>query len=642
MRSDNSLISTAVLTAIWDDSHKDNIELIIPFVIDIIFNKFKINEEIDEEYIINQLKTKYCFNKFPHAVLKIVLNRMKRRKIIKASNKQYILVKNLEIEAKEFENRLTVAKIDISKVISAITSYLKTELDNNISTSDAELYFSNFISTYGYNAYENINSIKKINRKIDVTNYLIGEFICQENELESDIFKLILRIIEGYMIANAIYLQIENDNKASLKNLNCYLDTPFLLRVLGYKTDEENESAIELYDLLIKYNATLKCFTHTFNEIISILNYYKNNINKTKDMTLEYFDKEKYTEGQVELVISSLEDRLKELHIKIVDTPEYLQKKYAFVINEELLEDKLTKHKEKMGNYFSTNSIENDVKSVCAINILRNGKKASRIENCTHIFVTPYQYLKVATKEIMTELTETDIGLAIDDLDLTTILWFKDFENNADLPKMRLVENALAATNASDEIMFKASKIFETIKKDGLVKNIENISDCITKNYLKSSGYIDSIKNDSELVTEESLLEFITKKDKKLEEIQKKLEDTKERNLKKEMEIQKKFIAEVEKKAEEDYNKQKKILHMIYFSILIMILILCVYSIIYSIKNTNSYIVMIVLVIISVWGLNDAIQPRSQKILNKIDSYCKNKKRDYVSQETEKILDKYK
>ena len=59
------------------------------------------------------------------------------------------------------------------------------------------------------------------------------------------------------MIANAIYLQIENDNKASLRKLNCYLDAAFILRVLGYKSDEENESAKELYDLLVKYGATI-------------------------------------------------------------------------------------------------------------------------------------------------------------------------------------------------------------------------------------------------------------------------------------------------------------------------------------------------------------------------------------------------
>lgn len=641
MKNDNALISTAVLTAIWDDSHKDNIELIMPFVTDIIFNKFKINEEINEEYIINQLKVKFCFNKFPHAVLKIVLNRMKKRKILKADNKKYILIEDLKDSAKEFEDKLNVAKLDTSKVIKSITKYLKKELDNNITESEAEIYFGNFISSYGYNTYENINSIKGLERKIDVTNYLIGEFICKENELDSEIFKLILRIIEGYMIANAIYLQIENDNSASLKKLNCYLDTPFILRVLGYKTDEENESAKELYDLLIKYSANLKCFTHTFNEVINILTYYKNNIKKNKDMTLEYFDKEKYTEGQVEMVISSLEDTFREYRINIVDAPEYVESKYSSVINEKSLEEKLRKHKEKMGSYLNPNSIENDVKSVCAINMLRSGRKVSKIENCTHIFVTPYQFLKLATKEVMSELSDTDIGLVIDDLDLTTILWFKDFENNADLPKMRLIENALAATNASDEIISKATKIFESIKKDGLIKNIENVSDCLTKNYLKSSGFVDLIKNDSELVTEENLLEFLTKRDKQIEQMQKELEDTKERNLKKEIAIQKKFISEVEEQAHNDYLKRKKKFNILYYIILVLFVSFGIYAIIHSMINQENYIITTILAIIDAIGLFDMFFPRSKIILNKIDNYCKNKKRDYISKETKKIMDKY-
>ena len=147
MKNDNALISTAVLTAIWDDSHKDNIELVIPFVSNIIFNKFKVNDLIDEEYIIRQLKEKFCFNKFPHAVLKIVLNRMKRRNILKLDNKKFILTKDLKDEAKEFEDRLNIAKLETSKVISAITKYLKKELNDDIVESDAEIYFGNFISS---------------------------------------------------------------------------------------------------------------------------------------------------------------------------------------------------------------------------------------------------------------------------------------------------------------------------------------------------------------------------------------------------------------------------------------------------------------------------------------------------------------
>lgn len=241
----------------------------------------------------------------------------------------------------------------------------------------------------------------------------------------------------------------------------------------------------------------------------------------------------------------------------------------------------------------------------------------------------------------MPELFDTDIGLVIDDLDLTTILWLKDFENNADLPKLRLVENALAATNASDEIMCKAAKIFESIKKDGSIRNLENVSNCLTKNYLKSSGFVDSIKNDSELVTKESLLDFLTKRDKEIESIKKELEDTKERNLKKELSIQKKFIVEAEQKAEADFNKNIKILKTVYYILFFLILALGIYAIVYSIITTGNFIIAAVLLLINIISLIDMASPRSKFILRKIDTYCKNKKRDYITKETKKIMEKY-
>lgn len=41
----------------------------------------------------------------------------------KLENKKFILIEDLKSEAKEFENKLNVAKQDISKVIKAITIF---------------------------------------------------------------------------------------------------------------------------------------------------------------------------------------------------------------------------------------------------------------------------------------------------------------------------------------------------------------------------------------------------------------------------------------------------------------------------------------------------------------------------------------
>ena len=637
MNKDNALISTAVLTAIWNETHKDNIELIKPFVLEIINKSYSINQELDETFIINQLREKYCFNRFPMAVLKIVLTRLKKDKIIRTENKKFILSKDVSKETELFNNKRLVAKNEVKETIDEVIIYLSEQIGKKVSQADAEKYFSDFISSYGYNTYENINSIKGINRKTEFTNYLIGEFICNEGKNNSNVFKSILKIIEGHMIANAIYLQIENDNKASLKKLTCYFDSPFILRVFGLKSDEENKSAKELYDLLSKYGANISCFRHTYKEVYNIINFYKNNIGKSKESTLEYLDEQNYTEGQVDLLLSSLETRFKQYKIEIVDKPDFaLNKKY--MIDYKSLEDKLIAHKEKRNAYFSENSISNDVDSVSSINILRKGNHVSKIENCNYIFVTTYHYLKVASKEIMTELTDTDIGLVIDDLDLTTILWFKDFENNSELPKLRLVENALAATNASDEILKKAIPIFESIKKDNSSLDLESVSNYLTKHYLKASGYVDMVKNDPDLVTKKSMIDFLSKKDDELKKKEKELEDTKKRNLKLQSDIQNNFIKEAEIEVEANYNKRKKKYHSIYYISVVVLFMIVITCIILSLISGLNIIVSFILAIVDLIGFVDLILPKAKFILKKLDNHCLNLKRDELSEKTNKII----
>lgn len=663
--NDSALISTAVLTAIWDEQHKDNIELIKPFIISIIHKKYIIGEIIDEDYIIRELKEKYYFNNFPHAVLTIILKRMKKGNLLKAINRKFMLISDLSKESEEFDTRLKTSRTEIFEVISRMKDYLSNELGKAVSFEQTEQFFSDFISTYGYNTYGNISYTRTIDRRADETNYIIGEFICNESKNNSSVFSIILKMIEGCMIANAIYLQIDNNNKSSLKRLNCYLDSPFIVRVFGYKTKEENDSAKELYDLLKKYDAKLYCFEHTYREVKGILEYYQKNINNVnKESTLEYFDEQKYTEGQVDNILTSLEDTFKEYQIHRVETPEYNDESlHKYVIDIDALKEKLRRHKELNNNYYSDSTITNDVNSVNAISILRKGKKATRIEDCNHIFLTTYYYLKIATNEVLNEKTDTDIGLVIDDLDLTTILWLKDFENNSELPKMRLIENAIAATNASDEILKKTQDIFCSIKKDKIIKNIDNVSAILTKRYLKSCGYIDSIKNNPELVTKENLVDFITRSSEEKEKTEKELCKTKlefehklktekqdnkkeieminKANIEREEGIKQRFIDDLEKKAKK-YDKYEDFIIIIYRVFVISMMILLIFFTIRNFKQNPIWLLTGVFLILDILSITDTLVPRLRLIERKLRTLLKNKKSVFLANGYSDIENKFK
>lgn len=642
MKNDSALISTSILTAIWEETRKDNIELITPFIKYLIYKNYKIGEVVDREQIIESLKTEFSFNDFPHAVLEVILKRMARNHILVRNNNEFILNVELKEDYNIFSNRLGQAKQNMNNVINSLYDHLKGESISGITKEETKLALANFIDCYGYNTYKNILSIKNINPKSDYINYCIGEYIYSESQKNSEIFNQLLSIFEGYMIANVIYMQIENDNKSTLKNLNCYLDAPFILRVLGYKTNEENISAQELFSLLKKYKANICCFEHNYQEVINIMTFYKKHIGTFQESTLEYFDLKEYNETQVDMAISNLENRFRELGIKIVGTPEYTKDKYKDVIDVVMLEEKLKDYyNNKEIGYDKGKAITNDVNSVCAINMLRKGKKFSKLENCTHIFVTTFYYLKYASKQVMKEIDDLEIGLVIDDLDLTTFLWFKDFSKNNELPKLRLIENAIAATDPNPKIIEKANKYLEDIKRDKLITDIDGVTQLLSTNYLKytSKDYIKMVENNPDNVTKENFEQYIKNKDDELKRTKNELIDTKERSIKKDIKIgvMKQNILD---NAENEINRKTKrfslILNIIYYMLAISVITFCFIIFIISYKNNQLNIVSVILMILGVLGLFDTLIPKAKNSYKMVKFICKKYKIKVTKEENDK------
>lgn len=629
MNNDSALISTSILTAIWDETHKDNIELITPFIKYIIYNDYKINETLDREKIIEKLKNEFSFNNFPHAILEVILKRMTKNHILIRDNYEFILKKDLKDDYNLFMSRLGQSKQNMTTIIDSIYEHLTKEKIQGITKEEAKIALSNFIDSYGYNTYNNILSVKSISPKSDYINYCIGEYIYKIYQEDTEKFNQVLKIFEGYMIANVIYMQIENDNKSTLKNLNCYLDAPFILKVLGYKTNEENVSAQELFNLLKKYKANICCFEHNYQEVINIMTFYKKHIGTFQESTLEYFDLKGYSETQVEMAISNLENRFKELGIKIVDTPEYTEDKYKDVIDVAGLEEKLKDYySNKEINYDKGKAITNDVNSVCAINMLRKGRKFSKLENCTHIFVTTFYYLKYASKEVMKEIDNLEIGLVIDDLDLTTFLWFKDFSKNDELPKLRLIENAMAATDPNPKIIEKANKYLEDIKRDKLISDIDGVSHLLSKNYLKyCNDYIKIVENNPDNVTKENFGNYIKNKDDELRKAKNELIDTKERSIKKDIKIEsmkRNAIANAEREIIKKVNRFRIILNIIYYTLITSIIVTCFVISIISFKNNEINFYSIFTLVFGLIGILDTLIPKAKFTYKLVEFACKN------------------
>ena len=321
----------------------------------------------------------------------------------------------------------------------------------------------------------------RINKNIDSITYHIGRFINEHIEKQDVIHNYLINIIEGSLIANALYVNIDNKNNTDLKKLTCFFDTPFMLRVLELKLPDENKSALELVNLLKDLNVKIKCFKHNYDEIENILEEYLKNYGKSQEKTLENLILRNYSETDVRHLLNSLDTLFTNLGIEIVDVPIYDEKKYKNVIDEKQLNENLfNSYKNKKT---SQKTIDNDVKSVSAIMRLRDGKEYRKLEDCNAIFVTTNRDIRIETNKLLNLDVNFKISPVMSDIDLTAIVWLKSMINNKKLPEMKLTENAMAAIKPSSTLRKKFNQSLSNLKTSKTDVTPETLYNLLCSNY---------------------------------------------------------------------------------------------------------------------------------------------------------------
>lgn len=539
MENTNALIGTAMLTAIWDQTHKDNLELLKPFIIYLIGKNTNVQDEINITQIIKKMDEEFGFPNIPKAVIIKIFNRMK--KIVLRRDKKYFLIKDLGEETKEFDSNKIQISEESDNVVTKLMEYLKECHKNfeNITIEETKQLLNIFLERNGFVALENIENLKSVGEyKTDQANYYIAKFILNENEKNTNVFNGIYKIVCGFMLANTIYIQVENDNKASLKNLNCYLDTPLLLNILELKTEEQNNSTKLLVELLEKKQAKVKCFEHNYKEVYSIIYAYKENIGKYRDKTLEGLDIKKYTYSDVERLLDNLKGLLKRKHIEIEEKPSYDD--YSAVIDEQGLEEFL---KEKYKDRFEKKEkvIGPDIESISAISRIRKGKEAKKLEESKAVFVTTNYDLIRYSNKFLNKSEFGEISYTISDIELTTVLWLKTFKTNPELPKFKLIENARLSLEPTNLIMERFKDVIEKMKKEDLINDTDVLENLKTNIYYKTE-LMEKIQGDSDNITDEVVRGII---------------DKKTENLQIELDVAKEKIMQLEKEKEANEHKRE-------------------------------------------------------------------------------------
>ena len=235
----NTIISLAMLYALWQSKRQDLLDLIQPFVLYAVGNTTKVGGKIDEEKICECMENEFGYKSFQPAVVKKVLIRETSNKIdtakqkIKRKNNNFYLIEDLSEHIETFTTKRTNCKGRVGAVTKALAEYLNTKAARNkkdYTQIDAERFLLDFFEKQGGAIVSLVEDLRQITAKNNEIDFYIGKFILEENEKKSVLMEYIVELVKGYFVTTAIYLQAENPNvtTAAFKDVTFYLDTRLL------------------------------------------------------------------------------------------------------------------------------------------------------------------------------------------------------------------------------------------------------------------------------------------------------------------------------------------------------------------------------------------------------------------------------
>lgn len=326
MKNNDTFITQSMLSSYMVVETKDYLELILPFVCMCLPEK--IDDIIELEKIQDAIKNKYGLDIPVNVVEKLLIRlcKQKRGAVVKKIPLGYAVNNIYNVD--EFEKRTIKIKKSIDAVISKMQKYMyKEKYMKDVSPDKMREYLAVFLDTYNYSVFDDTQSLDSITiNKNSESNYYVAQFILSEYENDTVEFQDILEIIKGSLIAKTIYYFMDSENDISKKRIQgtrFVLDTRVLIDVLGLNLQQECNAARELLELIINHGGKVVTFDYYVEELRGIIHRFEKSPETRLELSLNWFVRSRYSSQDVSAYAGTIEDRLQEYNVAIIQKPNY-------------------------------------------------------------------------------------------------------------------------------------------------------------------------------------------------------------------------------------------------------------------------------------------------------------------------------
>lgn len=419
------VIYTYALVKSLCDQGEDYIDSFWPFAI----KSLPADRSVDSSSIQRNLKETFAVE-MPLHVLQTILNRAKRKGYIERREKRYALTE----KGLEYRDKVETEK-EVERRITALLEDMRRSFqDHEVSLTLGQV--SNLLLAFLHSNVEPL--IQFINPSASLPTLdipkpeghenLLVEYFKTAEERKPENYATLRDMILGSVISVVLYArepsQMTEIGASKFEHTQVFLDTNFVLYVLGLHTPEFNEPAAELFHLLKKWGFHVRIFGFTVDEICRVISGYPRYAHRypyTIGVNTLYSSlrRQGWVLSTAREFITNIERILRDNGIAIEWAPEIDLKNYT--CPDEGLRNLMRQYKPEQDFYYQNH----DLAAIDKMRELR-GKPMRRIEDSKAFFLSSDARL---SRFNFIEMGHRDSGTVCEvilDRLLTNILWLKD------------------------------------------------------------------------------------------------------------------------------------------------------------------------------------------------------------------------
>lgn len=448
-----AISALAVIKVNWDQD-KDYIANFVP----IVAHCLRRGEHDEISLSETQTLIEDTFGlRIPQGPLRTILGRMAREKLVERRRRVYVrnseALERIDLgSARENVLRQHAHLVDLLVAFAAKQGREWTEEQ----AEEALLAYVEVLAEPILSAVVEGDPIVELPKIDSDGSVLTSQFVLDLAKKEPQAFEYLVTIVKGSMLANVLFLpEAFAGGRNRLRDIKVFLDTPIVLRGLGYAEEPYRAPAEELLGLLSGEGAKLRIFEHTLHEVEGVLDAAAATYRTAGQRdhipgdVVDFFASEGMGRSDVELMIASLRDRLTKHEITVVQTPEHSE-------DEAISECELETALKEGVHYGRHETMVKDLKSVTAVYRLRDGEVRRHIESCDAVFVTSNDGLAHASRSFFAEhFGSRSVPVCMTDHALAALAWLMNPAQAPDLPRRQIIAISYAALNPPEEIWRK-------------------------------------------------------------------------------------------------------------------------------------------------------------------------------------------